>query len=277
MFLRAILCCLIAASIMIFAAGGTGHPAWQYASGLVIAAAFVPYLLRGPMSTRRRLTAVWCALMTVTVICLWSEGVIFIHQTRQQQITSLIGASVLYSLLAIAIAVVSSLLRLHDSAGQPHLMPPAPRFVLRVLGSGVAYAIYYYVFGAVAFFLFTKTYYSGSGPLAGAQETARGLGLWFPLIQIGRGALMTLGVAPIILSLRMKRWNAAIYVGLLLWIIGGVAPLMVPNPILPGELRLMHTVEIFTQNVPFGITAVLLLRRKKAPPTEQLQMEPAGS
>jgi hypothetical protein len=200
MLLRAIIYCLLTALVMFIAAAGAGHPAWQYASGVVTAAAFLPYLLRGPMGIWRRLVAVWCAFMAVTVICLWSEAVIFIHQSRQERITGLIGAAVLYSLFAVAIAVVSSLLKLHGVAEQRQEQKSSG-FVLRVLGSGVAYAVYYYVFGAVAFFLFTKPYYSGSGPLAGAQETGRSLGLWLPLIQIGRGVLMTLGVAPIIFSL----------------------------------------------------------------------------
>jgi hypothetical protein len=31
-----------------------------------------------------------------------------------------------------------------------------------------------------------------------------------------------------------------------------------------GTLRFFHVIEILTQNAPFGITAVLLLRRKNA-------------
>jgi hypothetical protein len=68
----------------------------------------------------------------------------------------------------------------------------------------------------------------------------------------------------------MKRFPAAVYIGLLLWIVGGVAPLMTPNPIMPGRLRVMHMLEILSQNFPLGVTAVLLLRRKESNPNNNL-------
>lgn len=278
MFLRATVYCLSAATIMLIAAAGAGSPTWQYASGLVMCAAFLPYLLRGPVGAWRRFLAVWFALMTVSVITLASEALIFIHLSRRERITSFIGALVVYSLLAVAIAVLSSVLEVNGGARIQQIQPGrrAPHFLLRVLASGAAYAVYYYVFGAVAFFLFTKPYYSGTGPLAGAQEAARSLGWWLPLIQIGRGSLMALGFAPILFGLRMTRATAAIYIGMLLWTIGGLAPLIPPNTLMPGRLRAMHTIEIFSQNVPLGITAVLLLRRKEtAAPRERLQVEAA--
>ncbi len=271
MVFRTIAYCLLSALVMLLAAAGAGHPAWWYAAGVVFAASFLPFLFYGAIVGIRRLIAVWWALLTVTVICLWSEAVIFVHETREARIKNLVGALVLYALLAAAIGVTASLLRLQMQTGiRVERSPETRRRAVRVLGSGLAYAIYYYVFGAIAFFLFTKPYYSGStGALAGAQESARALGWWLPLIQIGRGVLITLGVLPIILSLRMKRVTAAVYVGSLLWVIGGLAPLIPPNGIMPGELRLMHIIEIFTQNFPLGVTAVLLLyprqRQESAP------------
>jgi hypothetical protein len=215
--------------------------------------------------------ALWWILVTVMGFCLWSEAVIFIHQTRAERIRNLVGAMVLYSLFAVVLEFLARLLKLPRDERHPSPEPDiAPRTALGVLGAGVAYAIYYYIFGALAFFLFTKPYYTGTGPLAGAQEAAMALGWWLPLIQIGRGTLMTLGVLPIIRSLRMKRFPAAVYIGLLLWIVGGVAPLMTPNPIMPGRLRVMHMLEILSQNFPLGVTAVLLLRRKESNPNNNL-------
>jgi hypothetical protein len=74
--------------------------------------------------------------------------------------------------------------------------------------------------------------------------------------------LMTLAVLPAICTLRIPRWAAAISVGVLLWIVGGGAPLLVPNPLMVTAQRYIHIVEILTQNAALGITAVLLLRAK---------------
>ena len=97
------------------------------------------------------------------------------------------------------------------------------------------------------------------------------MGIWFWVYQLARGLLMTLAVLPILYSLRMPRWQAALTVGLLIWIVRGAAPLLVPNSRMGSEQRLIHTVEIMTQNVCLGITAVLLLRPRRAGRAQSMQ------
>jgi hypothetical protein len=60
----------------------------------------------------------------------------------------------------------------------------------------------------------------------------------------------------------MKRWQSALVVGIIVWIIGGGAPLLVPSAQMIPAQRYAHILEIMTQNVPLGMTAVWLLRRK---------------
>src|SRR5271170_1349752 len=91
---------------------------------------------------------------------------------------------------------------------------------------------------------------------------ARAFGIWLWVIQLGRGILMTLAVLPLIYTLKMQRWPAAVAIGILLWVVGGLALLVVPNGMVPMQ-RFMHIVEIFTQNFSLGIAAVLLLRPKR--------------
>ena len=88
------------------------------------------------------------------------------------------------------------------------------------------------------------------------------LGIWFPVYQLARGVAMTLAVLPIIYTLRLPRWKAALVVGLLAWIVGGAAPLLVPNEVMVTAQRYIHIGEIFTQNFSLGVTAVCLLRPK---------------
>jgi hypothetical protein len=75
---------------------------------------------------------------------------------------------------------------------------------------------------------------------------------------------MTVAVLPLIYTLRLPRWQAALAVGLLAWIVGGGAPLLVPNGVMVTAQRYIHIVEIFTQNFSLGVTAVWLLRPKAA-------------
>ena len=52
--------------------------------------------------------------------------------------------------------------------------------------------------------------------------------------------------------------------GVLLWVTGGVAPLVLPNADMGPRQRFIHMIEILTQNASLGFTAGMLLRTKKA-------------
>ena len=261
MSLRVVICCLLAGLVMTMAGAGAGSPGWWYLSGIVVVAAFVPFLVKGPLEHWKRFFGIWSALTAVSVLCLWSEAYIFVPVFRQQSKTMLFGSLFMNTLLAGAITLCAGLLKLR-MAERP--APVALRslgvIAIGVLGAGLCYVLYYYIFGAIAFQFFTKPYYTGTGMLGDAEKAASALGWWFPAIQLARGTLMSLGVLPIILGTRLPRLRLAIYVGLLVWAIGGLAPLIPPSALMPLQLRIMHVVEIFAQNFCLGATAVLLLR-----------------
>jgi hypothetical protein len=127
-----------------------------------------------------------------------------------------------------------------------------------ILLAAFSYLVYYEVFGALTFQFFTKGFYPH------AVEQVAAMGAWFFAYQIARGLVMTLAVVPVIYALRMPRWRAALVVGLLVWVIGGAGPLLVPNEMMGAAQRYIHIGEIFTQNFLLGVTATLLLRPKKA-------------
>jgi hypothetical protein len=77
-----------------------------------------------------------------------------------------------------------------------------------------------------------------------------------PVIQLARGILMTLAALPIIYTLRMRRWPAALAVGALLWVAGGASLLLAPNALMTAAQRYVHMIEILTENMPLGITGV---------------------
>lgn len=259
MKLRVILYCLLGGLPVTIAALGAGHFAWWWLSGVLLAGAFVPVALFGPPKALAQFFVIAPVLLIVTVLCTWSEALIFMPQFSQHAFRDLISSVVIYLILAVVLAVLAWVLKLSRAADVkiPHR---APAFsALMVLLCGVAYAVYYLIFGAITYQFFTKGYYPE------ATHLVERLGLWFWAIQIVRSLLMTLAVVPIIYTLRMKRWHAAIVVGLLIWIAGGAAPLAVPNDFMGATQRLIHIVEIFTQNASLGITAVLLLRPRAVP------------
>jgi hypothetical protein len=254
---RIALYCILGGVSLLIGALGTGGFFWWWLSGAVLAAAFVPVAVFGPRTALGLFGTIGWVLVIVSVLCTWSEALIFVPSPEMQQhpFRLLLGSCVLYLIVAGVLAVLARLLNLSSEQGpvpQYHgLAATAPRVLL----SGLAYVFYYLVFGAITYQFFTKGYYPE------ATKVVEKLGLWFWAIQVGRGVLMTLAVLPVIYTLRMSRLQTAIVAGLVIWVAGGLSPLLIPNAFMGVAQRMIHIVEIFTQNFSLGVTAALLLRR----------------
>ncbi len=265
---RVLLYCLLGGLPLLIAALGAGHFAWWWLSGILFAASFVPVALFGPRTALGQFAVIAPVLMIVTVLCTWSEALLFVPKFSEHAVRDLLGSIVMYLILAAVLALLARLLKLSKPFDLLPTHRSLPGAALAVLLSGLAYVLYYLVFGAITYQYFTKGYFPE------AEQAVARLGLWFWGIQFARGLLMTLAVVPVMLALRMKRWHAAIVVGLLIWITGGAGPLVVPNDMMGGTQRLIHTVEIFTQNFSLGLTAVLLFRPRS---TQITSSQPAVS
>jgi hypothetical protein len=241
---------------MAIVAAGAGHFAWWWLSGIILAAAFVPVALLGPRGVLRQFGVIAPLLAIVSVLCTWSEAILFFPSMRQHAGRDLASGLLMYLIIAAALAGLAPALKLAKPTDRTveHRIPAGA--LVMIVVSGIAYTLFYLVFGSITYQFFTKAYYPD------ADQIARGLGLWFWVIQIGRGILMTVAVLPAIYTLRLNRRQTAIAIGMLLWVAGGLAPLLVPNELMGTTQRMIHMVEILTQNAPLGITAGLLLRPK---------------
>jgi len=258
--LRVVLYCLLGGLSLTLVALGSGGFVWRWLAGITLSASFVPVALFGPRRTISQFGVVAPVLLIVTVLCLWSEAMVFVQvpEVQQHAVRDLVGASVIYLILATVLAILAVLLNLPRMDGPKVELRSASKVALLVVVCGFSYVLYYLIFGSITYQFFTKGYYPDA-PMIVAR-----LGIWFWLIQIGRGVLMTLAALPLTYTLRMSRVQAAIAVGLILWVAGGAAPLLLPNPLMVPAQRFIHTIEILTQNVSLGITMVLLLRAKQA-------------
>jgi len=258
MNLRIALYCLLGGLTPAIAALGAGHFAWWWLSGIILAAAFVPVARFGPRQMPGQFGAIFLFLVIVAPVCTGVEAVIFLPGQKEVAGRNLAGGIVLYLIVAAVLTLLAKALKLTESSTSTVERRPAATAAVIVGLSGLAYVVYYLISGSVTYQFFTRQYYP-EGPKIVAQ-----LGLWFWVIELARGILMTLAALPIIYTLRMRRWPAALAVGALLWIVGGAAPLLVPNALMIPAQRFIHIVEILTQNMALGITAALLLRPKQA-------------
>ena len=257
--LRIVLYCLLGGMSLTPVALGNGGFVWCWLAGIILSASFVPVALFGPRRAISQFGVVAPVLMIVTVLCLWSEALIFVQapEIQQHAVRDLVGASVIYLIVATVLAILAAILKLPRVDGPTVKLRSADKLALLVVVCSIAYVLFYLFFGGITYRFFTKGYYPDA-----PQLVAR-LGVWFWVIQIGRGVLMTLAALLLIRTLRMSRVQAAIAVGLIMWVAGGAAPLLLPNPFMGPTQRFIHTIEILTQNASLGITAVLLLRAKQ--------------
>jgi len=253
---RIVLYCLLGGLPITLAALGAGHFAWWWLSGIVLTAAFAPVALFGPRSGLGQFGVIAPVFAFVTVLCTWSEAFVFVPSFRQHAGRDLVGSLTMYFITAMVLAALAWGLKLTKPSDRTveHRSPASAIALVAVCG--VAYVVYYLIFGAITFQFFTKGYYPE------ATQIAMSLGLWFWVIQFGRGVLITVAVLPVIYTLRMNRWQVALAAGVLIWVAGGLAPLLVPNAFMGTTQRMIHIVEILTQNASLGITAGLLLRPK---------------
>jgi hypothetical protein len=251
---RRLLYCLIGGLPLTIGALGGGHTGTWWLAGVVLAAAFVPVAVHGPRGAAAQFGVIAPALFVVSVLCIWTEAMVFVPASRKDAIGVLAGSSVMYLMFAAVAAALAATLKLTRPPDRTvHHRPVALTAALAV-ACALAYVAYYLIFGAVTYQYFTRDFYPD------ATEQVAQLGWWFWAMQFGRGLLMTLAVLPIVFTLRMARWQAALAVGAIMWVAGGVTPLLVPNEFMGGAQRAIHIVEIFTQNASLGATIVLLMR-----------------
>jgi hypothetical protein len=270
MKLRVLLYCLLGGLPLAISALGAGHPGWFWLSGIVLAGGFVPVALFGPRRWAAQFGVVALAVWIISVLCTASEAWLFVPDYRLHAVRNVVGGSVIYLIFAAVLALLAWVFKLSRPSDYTVEHRSVASTAFLILVSGFAYVIYYLIFGAITYQFFTKSYYPE------ATQQVGQLGLWFWVIQMARGILMTLAVVPVIYTLRMSRVQAALSVGALVWIAGGLSPLLLPNEFMGTTQRMIHIVEILTQNASLGITAVLLLRPRAKAMAGQLPLAHAS-
>jgi hypothetical protein len=134
----------------------------------------------------------------------------------------------------------------------------------------IAYLVIYFTFG---YFIAWKSaavraYYGGSDPgsfLAQMRSVVRDTPLLLPL-QVVRAILWTAIAVPVIRMMKGQWWEAGLAVALLFAVTG--SQLLLPNPLMPQEVRMVHLLETATSNFLFGWLIVLILRGLRQSVTE---------
>ena len=81
------------------------------------------------------------------------------------------------------------------------------------------------------------------------------------VLQLARGLVFTGILATLARNLRGSRLAGALAAGIAFSLLGGILPLLVPNPYMPASIRWPHMVETASSGLVFGVLTGWLLGR----------------
>ena len=171
----------------------------------------------------------------------------------------------LFSPLAVLLLGKRSADRTEDK-GPPRLKMPAGEWVGKLSLIVIAYVVIYFTFG---YFIAWKSaavraYYGGSDPgsfPAQMSSVVRDTPLLLPL-QAVRALLWAAIAVPVIRMMKGRWWEAGLAVALLFAVVMN-SQLLLPNPLMPREVRMVHLLETASSNFLFGWLMVLVLRGRR--------------
>ena len=174
-------------------------------------------------------------------------------------IAGLIIAAVFAPLAVLILGKAKS--KTNETFGRSRLKMPVSAWIAKSCAIVVVYLIIYFTFG---YFIAWKNpavraYYGGSDPgsfVTHITSLLRTEPLLF-LLQAVRALLWTAIAVPVIRMMKGEWWESGLAVALLFAVM--TSQLLLPNPLMPAEVRMVHLVETATSNFLFGWLVVLIL------------------
>ncbi len=229
-------------------------------TGTLICLSLSPFIVHSFWSRSKTILAVWAVLGFVRSLGLGIEGSLFQPTAAP---SAIVGAvfGVLVSLLVAWLSVL--LLMPKDQGSQKNVSLERSwwGWTWRVLVVGLAFFVFYFVFGATNAFLYTMNFYKNN-PQYGLNLPAPAI---IFLAQLIRGPLFGLGSLFIVRAVNVPRRTAGVWLGILLFVVGGLAPYVeVTFRSMPLGFNLATLTEMFFQNFLTGVMAAYIFGTKQA-------------
>jgi hypothetical protein len=233
----------------------------------IVNSSVVAYLLvRSRWTGFKLIITLWWVLFGVTTLMSQIETFVFIRNLPPGFLPRLflsgaVFAAIFSTLAVIVFGKVRS--RLAEDSTQWWTQLSVKQWVVRLTIIAVAYVIIYFTFG---YYIAWQNpalvaYYGGTnsgGYLDQLQRVWRDTP-WLPLLQIGRALLWTALAIPVIRLMKGRWWEAGLAVALFFSVVMNTQ-LLLPNPLMPTDVRMSHLLETATSNFLFGWIVVWLLR-----------------
>jgi hypothetical protein len=227
---------------------------WAFAGGTVIGLT-LGLLASSMPASRMSHTLVWGSVIFLNIASVTIEGRFFAPDLVQGSMTLIILQQLLVASVTTWL-IVKSFAPIAESAPTKSLQRSWFSWLSRFVVSALSYIVFYYFFGAITYLLVTGPYYEthAGGLIVPAQEII----LKAELI---RAPMMSLSIIPFLLNFPASKKRMASLAGIILFVAGGVMPLLMQVGTLPLVVLAASTVEIFCGNFSIGVVAARLLGR----------------
>ncbi|MGD0695329.1 MAG: hypothetical protein ABSB82_10805 [Terriglobia bacterium] len=230
-------------------------PAWRVILAHLLTVSVLAYVAWSARAHGWRLAAaVFLLFFVLSYFNTLDEGVLFLELSP----ALVLGALVVGLLTSAAVAGLLVWLMGKGGAAEPSDRPSLPArsaggWLWRLVAGDFAYVVLYFAAGMIVF-PFVKDFY--------ADKTLPGPGT-IVLMQLFRALVYIAAALPIARMIPQRR-HAALALGLAFSILGGVAPLLPDNPLMPPHIRFAHTIEVGVSNFIFGVVLALLFTPRPA-------------
>lgn len=262
-------CFAVVSGALLSTAAGPSSPADAsaalaalFAVSLINAAVWTYVILRSRWTGWKLIVTVLFVFFGVSTLMPQIETAYFITRLPAGMLPRLFLAGIIMAVVFAPLAVLilgrgrSQL----NQRGDSRLKISTGEWILKLSLIVVAYLFLYFTFG---YFIAWKNpavreFYGGNDPssfLSHIASLIRDEPALF-LLQAVRALLWTAIAVPVIKMMRGAWWEAGLAVALLFAVM--TSQLLLPNPLMPAEVRMAHLVETATSNFLFGWLVVLI-------------------
>jgi len=222
-------------------------------------------ILRSRAAGRRLFASLFIVFFGVSTFMSQIETAIFVTWLPAGLLTRIVLSGLLVSLIFSCLAVlVLGKWRTREKFESRQLNLTKSEWALRLSVLAALYVIVYFTFG---YFLAwrnpaVRAFYHGSD-LTDFFTQIKSVFTdtpWLPPFQFVRGVFWTLLALPVIRMMKGHWWESGIAVGLCFGVLMS-SLLLIPNPLMPKEVRLAHLWETASSNFLFGWMVVIVLVR----------------
>jgi hypothetical protein len=228
------------------AEGGAARLGLRLLSAFLLAAPLAFPVGRSRLSGRALLGAVFLAVFGLTTVLTQVESALFLDLTARELLIGSLQLTITSAALSCLAVALYPRLGTELAGVQRGPNPPTTAsWVRRWIGVSVAYVVLYITAGLLIVSI-VRPWYEAQGTLNPNPA------LVLPL-QVARGALFVAFVIPLLRSMSVPRWQAAVAMAVMIPLVHAIAALIPPNPFMPDYVRHAHMVEIGWSNFVLGL------------------------